>query len=238
MKRFLLIALALLSLEAFAQNDRSYVTETEDYIAWQPGVKLTFDMFKKEKPTEVDLKAMHNDNRNSIPYMGFYRCLDEPKSKSGWKKGQFEKAYFCPVFSKHQSYMAVKDTFDLQIAQVQWDILELGTRTSRMELDSLQNRVNSFTGSPTSGGISTYYETVSKDGDQFYRELSYGFFKEVILPRNREMYTKYRELVDNLLSSTAAYATTPEEAERLLLKKPLEKYLKEAKTVIKDLGNR
>ena len=49
------------------------------------------------------------------------------------------------------------------------------------------------------------------------------------------MYIKYRGLLDELLLSTADYATTPEEAERLLLKKPIDKNLKQAKNVIGDL---
>ena len=235
MKRFLLIALSLLSLEAIAQETRSYVTETDDYIAWRPDVKLTFDMFKKSTPNEKDTKAMQDDNRKCVPYLGFYRILDVPKSRSGWKKGQFEKAYYCAMFSKHQSYMAERDTFDLQIAQAQWDILELGTRKSRMLLDSLQRQINSDSGGPVSGVASIFYETASQKGEELYGMLSYIFFKEVILPRDRVMYCKYRELLDKLLSDTAPYATSPEEAERFLLKKPLEKYLKPAKTVIGDL---
>lgn len=234
MKRFLLIALSLLSLEAIAQEARTYVTETDDYIAWQPDVKLTFDMFKKSTPDETDTKVMLDDNRECVPYLGFYRILDVPKRRSGWKR-QFEKAYYCAMFSKHQSYMAERDTFDLQIAQAQWDILELGTRTSRMLLDSLQHQVNSASGVATNGVVSIFYETASKQGEELYGMLSYGFFKEVILPRDREMYNKYRELLDELLSDTAPYATSPEEAERFLLNKPLEKNLKPARTVIGDM---
>lgn len=235
MKRLLLIALSLLPLEAIAQEARTYVTETVDYIAWRPDVKLTFDMFKKSAPNEKDTKIMQDDNRKCVPYLGFYRVLDEPRNLSGWKKGQFEKAYYCAMFSKHQSYMAERDTFDLQLAQAQWDILEFGTRTSRMFLDSLQHYFDSCSGVATSGVVSIFYETASKQGEELYGKLSHSFFKEVILPRDREMYTKYRELLDDFLSGTAPYATSPEEAERLLFKKPLEKYLKPARTVIGDL---
>ena len=237
MKRLIIVLLALISLCAVAQEPHLYVTETEDYIAWQPNVKLTFDMFQKSAPTERDLQVMQEDNRNATPYLGFNRVLDEPKTKSGWKE-HFEKAYFCPMFSKYQSYIAVKDTFDLDVAQAQWDIVELGTRRSRIILDSLQNQANRINEVPTNGVVSIFYETASQEGIDYYHQILLGFLKEVVLPSYKEMFVKYRQLLDEMLEDTKAYSTSPEEAERLLLRKPLEKYLKEAKKGIGDLRKR
>ena len=234
MKRLLIISFVLVSISALAKEPRKYVTETDKYIVWQPGVKLTFDMFMKSEPTDKDLKSMKDDNRKSMPYLGFYRVLDVPKHLSK-KKSNMEKAYFCATFSKHQSYMAERDSFDLQIAQAHWDIIELGTRKSRMVLDNLQKQADSLSNGPVSGVKSIYFETAYQEGNDLYNELLYGLFKEVILPRDKEMYIKYRGLLDELLLSTDDYATTPEEAERLLLKKPIDKNLKQAKNVIGDL---
>ncbi|MBP5676813.1 MAG: hypothetical protein J6W94_07395, partial [Bacteroidales bacterium] len=62
MKRFLIIASVFLSIGALAKEPRKYITETDKYIVWQPGVKLTFDMFMKNEPTDKDLKSMKDDN--------------------------------------------------------------------------------------------------------------------------------------------------------------------------------
>ena len=231
-KGLILIALVLLSFNCFAQY------ETETHIAWQPNVKLTFDMFQKSEPTETDLKGMQSDNRSSVPYLGFYRALDVPKKRNGWKKGQFEKAYFCATFSKFLSYMAERDTFDLQLAQAQWDILELATRKSRAMLADLQHRFDSISNGPTSGIVSLFYETAYQEGYDFFTQASYIFLKEVVVPRDKEQFLMHREELDNLLEEMADYATTPEEAERLLYGKPLEKYLTPAKTFIGDLRNK
>ena len=55
MKQILLSLLFLMIVQgSLCAQERTYITETDDYIAWQPGVKLTFDMFKNPKPSEKD----------------------------------------------------------------------------------------------------------------------------------------------------------------------------------------
>ena len=50
MKQILLSFFFLLIVQgSLCAQERTYITETDDYIAWQPGVKLTFDMFKCTK---------------------------------------------------------------------------------------------------------------------------------------------------------------------------------------------
>ena len=228
MKRYLLFLLLVVScISAMSQEQRSYITETDKYIVWQPGTKLTFEMFEKKDPTERDLQGMESDHRNSVPYLGFWRVLDIPKKKNGWKKGQKGEAYFCATFSKFQSYMAVPDTFELQLVQAQWDLCELGTRVSRMFLDSLQTLM----GPSTTGIAESFFTTSNNCGKDAYLRLSYEFLRDVVLPKDHEKYQKYRIMLDGMLDATSEFATRPEEAERLLLKKPTKKHLKQAKEV-------
>lgn len=212
----------------------SYITENENYCIWQPGVQLTFEMFRNISPDTADIRAMKNDNRQLMPYLGFWKVVDVPKKKSGWKKGQTEKGYLCAAFSKYQSCILARDSFDLKCAQLQWDALELGTRSSRMHLDSL--RIKTETNESTVDNfLSFYFMTAVDAGQNFYNLLSYNILHEVVLPRNREKYSEYRHLIDRMLEESKQYSTSKEEATRLLIGKPIEPHLKEAKYIVGDL---
>lgn len=212
----------------------SFITENDSYCIWQPGVKLTFEMFKKTIPDTAEIRVMKNDNRQLLPYLGFWKILDVPKKKTGWKKGQIEKGYLCAAFSKDQSCISARDTFDLKCAQLQWDALELGTRSCRKHLDSLRIKFDT-NATKTDNFLSVFFMTAYGVGKDFYNMLSYNILHEVVLPRNHEKYLEYRCLIDELLDETSQYATTQEEATRLLERKPLEPYLKEAKQLVGDL---
>ena len=229
---FAVFALLVL-LTVSAQQQSVYRTETEKHIVWQPGVKLTFDMFQNTQPSASDTAMMHRDNRQSLPYLGFWDVLDVPKKKS-WKD-LHEQAYFCAAFSKFQSFVVVRDSFDLAVAQMQWDIMELGTRMSRMFLDSQQTNAEESLGCPVTGVVYTFYSTAAAKGRDFYGSLSKALLDNVLVPRDQEKLVEYRRFVDEMLASTAKFATRPEEAWRLLSEKPTQPGLKRAKKVVGPL---
>lgn len=232
---FLLVALCALPLQA---QERKYITETDDYIIWQPGVKLTFDMFKNTAPTEKALSDMRLDNKKHLSYRRFCGVLDVPKKKS-WKKGHYaEKAYFAAKFSKFQSYMAERDSFELQVAQTEWDICELATRKCRSLLDSIQIDHDSINGVHTTGVVSIYYYTVYVDGADLYYNFLSAFYNEVVKPHDSERLKEFREFINALLEETAYYATTPEEAERFLFHVPVDENLMQAKQTVGDMKQR
>lgn len=235
MKHLSLLLFVFYSLTTTAQQTPASIYETEDYIVWQPSVKLTFEMFRNTNPSTSDKELMSKDHRQSLPYLGFWKILDVPKRKSGWKKGIYEQAYFCATFSKFQSCMVVRDSFDLQVAQLQWDILELGTRRSRMILDSLQTMSEKQAGMKLSGVVATYYSTAAAQGEEMYLGFSKTFLQDLLPSRNQEKLLEYRKFMDEMLENTSKYATNLEEAERLLFKKPLSSQLKQAETIIGDL---
>jgi|GEM_PF-841795 len=235
LKPLSLIVLLFCCLTLTAQEEPIYQTENEKHIIWQPGVKLTFDMFQNTHPNAHDLAAIEKEHRHSLPYLGFWKVLDVPKKKSGWRKGIKEQAYFCAAFSKFQSFIVVRDSFDLEVAQIQWDILELGTRYSRIILDSLQMTAEAETGGPVTGLVSIYFFTAGTKGEELYNGFMKTFLKEAAIPRNHEKLLEYRKFVDEMLDQTSKFATRSEEAWRFLSDKPIQSNLKMAKNIIGDL---
>lgn len=236
MKRLFYCILGLILCQCnLTAQERTYVTETEDYIAWQPGVKLTFDMFKKVEPTEWDTINMKRENRQSMPYLGYYHVLDVPKKvsrKGGWKDGLGEKAYFCAMFSKHQSYMAVRDSFELKVSQALWDIVELSVRCCRRGLDHYQKMFDKDIEGHTTGVVAMFFYAECKKWEETKNELSLMVIKDVVIPHDYDRYLEIRKELDEMLDSTALYASTPEEAERFLLNKPLDDRYKMAEQLI------
>jgi len=223
-------------LTAVAQKESVYQTENEKHIIWQPGVKLTFDMFQNTQPNEHDLAVIEKEHRQSLPYLGFWKVLDVPKKKSGWWNGVGEHPYFCAAFSKFQSFVVVRDSFDLEVAQLQWDIMELGTRHSRMILDSLQTTaVAEAGGKRVTGLISIYFYTAAKRGEELCNGYSKTVLTEAAIPRDHEKLLNHRKFVDEMLEQTSEYATRPEEAWRLLSQEPIQPDLKMAEKITGDL---
>ena len=239
MHKFLSILVFLFCcLTIAAQKESAYQTENDKHIIWQPGVKLTFDMFQNTQPNAHDLAVIEKEHRHSLPYLGFWKVLDVPKKKSGWRKGVKEHPYFCAAFSKFQSFVVVRDSFDLEVAQIQWDILELGTRRSRMILDSLQTTAEAESGGPVTGLVSIYFYTAGTIGEELYQGFMKTFLKEAAIPRNHEKLLEYRKFVDEMLDQTSKFATRPEEAWRFLSEKPIQSDLKMPENIIGDLRNR
>ncbi len=239
MKKIILCIVCLMvSQYAILAQEKTYITETDDYIAWQPGVKLTFDMFKNTKPSEKDSVIMAKYGLKAERYTGFYYVLDVPKKarrKGGWKDGLGEKAYFCAMFSKHQSWMSVCDTFELQMSQAIWDIEEWGTRLSRKYLSDMEKQFQEANGGhKTTGVISIFYVDACRHGRKWKKQLMDEFIHHVVLPSDTTKYLEYRKLIDELLADTEEFASKPEDAERFLLEKPVDQRYKKAEFTIGD----
>ena len=92
-KLFTLIAL-IVSIQCFVQ------IETEPHVIWQPGAKLTFDMFQGTPADSAYAKKLTDINVYHQVATGFWAVLDVPDSKRGWKKGMVEKYCFCAAMEK------------------------------------------------------------------------------------------------------------------------------------------
>ena len=229
-KLFILIAL-FVSVQSFAQ------IETDTHVFWQPGAKLTFEMFQGTVPDSSYVKKLTDLNIYHQIATGFWAALDVPKSKKGWKKGMMEKYYFCSAMEKGNSFFIVKDSTELKYAQLIWDICEVATRISRRNLDQFVSSLNEGLDKPANGGASIQYMTCLNDGRQFGKEVTHALFDKVITTHNEEEYIKFRAQIDSLLQELAAYATTEEEIRRLISDQSDEGYMP-ATTVNPDFKGR
>lgn len=209
---FVIIAL-FFSIQSFAQ------VETETHVFWQPGAKLTFDMFQGAAPDSAYVKKLTDLNIYHQIATGFWAALDVPNSKKGWKKGMIEKYYFCAAMDKRQSFFIVKDSTELKYAQLLWDICEVATRISRRNLDQFVSSVNEGLNKPANGAISIQYMTCLNDGRQFGKEATFAFIDKVITTHDENEYQKYRSQIDSLLQELDKYATKEEEEIRRLTSK-------------------
>lgn len=229
-KLFILIAL-FVSVQSFAQ------IETDTHVFWQPGAKLTFEMFQGTVPDSSYVKKLTDLNIYHQIATGFWAALDVPKSKKGWKKGMMEKYYFCSAMEKGNSFFIVKDSTELKYAQLIWDICEVATRISRRNLDQFVSSLNEGLDKPANGGASIQYMTCLNDGRQFGKEVTHALFDKVITTHNEEEYIQFRAQIDSLLQELAAYATTEEEIRRLISDQSDEGYMP-ATTVNPDFKGR
>ena len=180
-KLFILIAL-FVSVQSFAQ------IETDTHVFWQPGAKLTFEMFQGTAPDSSYVKKLTDLNIYHQIATGFWAALDVPKSKKGWKKGMMEKYYFCSAMEKGNSFFIVKDSTELKYAQLIWDICEVATRISRRNLDQFVSSLNEGLDKPANGGASIQYMTCLNDGRQFGKEVTHTLFDKVITTHNENEY--------------------------------------------------
>ena len=229
-KLFILIAL-FVSVQSFAQ------IETDTHVFWQPGAKLTFEMFQGTAPDSSYVKKLTDLNIYHQIATGFWAALDVPKSKKGRKKGMMEKYYFCSAMEKGNSFFIVKDSTELKYAQLIWDICEVATRISRRNLDQFVSSLNEGLDKPANGGASIQYMTCLNDGRQFGKEVTHALFDKVITTHNEEEYIQFRAQIDSLLQELAAYATTEEEIRRLISDQSDEGYMP-ATTVNPDFKGR
>ena len=218
MKKVFIIIALFFSIQCFAQ------IETDTHVFWQPGAKLSFEMFQGAPSDSAYVKKLTDLNIYHQVATGFWAALDVP-DKKGWKKGLMEKYYFCAAMEKSNSFFIVKDSTELKYAQLIWDICEVATRISRRNLDQFVTSVNDGLDKPANGAISIQYMTCLNDGRQFGKEVTHALFDKVITTHDETEFQKFRSQIDELLQQLEAYATKEEEIRRLISHTPDKGYM-------------
>ena len=237
MKKIALLFILLL-IASFRCNAQY---ETDTHIVWQPGVKLTFEMFQGAPSDSACVQKMESLNIYHQMATGFWAALDVPDSRRRWKTMK-EKYSFCAAMDKTQSFFIVRDSTELKYAQLIWDICEVATRISRKKLVEFEKEANDklaekYGERKYNGVISIAYASCLNDGKQFGQEMKQTVLNEVIKTHDEEAYLQFRTMIDTFLLELEEYATTEEEIKRLLSDNPAKGY-KLAPTVVGDLKKR
>ena len=219
MKRTFALLALFATIQCFAQ------IEDDTHVFWQPGAKLTFEMFQGEPADSAQVKKLTDRNIYHVISTGLWSALDVPDEK-GWKKGKMEKYYFCAAMEKGSSFFIVRDSTELKYAQLIWDICEVSARIARRNLTQFVNSLNEGLKKPANGGASMQYMTCLNDGKQFGDETTHALFNFVITTHDEEAYLAFREHIDKLLTELEEYATTPEEIDRLSSGQPEQGYMR------------
>ena len=230
MKRLLAFILLVVSLDCFAQ------VETDRYVIWQPGAKLTFEMFQGHPLDSAQVKRFSDLHIYHAIATGFWSVLDMPEPE-GWEEGWEEKYSFCAAMDKQNSFFIVRDSTELKYAQLLWDVCELATRISRKNLVQFVDSIHEGLDYRANGAIAIQYMTCLNDGKEFGYGLTMAIIDEVITTHDEATYQKVRDFVDARLEELSAFATTEEEIDRLLTDKPQDGY-KRAETLNPDIKNR
>ena len=217
--RLILCLLLVMSMDCLAQN------ETETHVFWQPGAKLSYDMFQGAPSDTVSaVQKLRGWNINFEVYLGFWHAVDIPRSMKDRNKMP-EKYYFCAAMEKGRSVLLVRDSTELKYCQMLWDICELATRVARERLEHYVGLKRAASRKKDKYVVCRECMTAVNDGKEYGRDMTRMFFSEVARPRNEEAYRIMRARVDSLLTEYKDYATTEEEIRRLSTGQPDKKYM-------------
>lgn len=199
---------------AYSYSQKPSRIENDEYVFWQPGVRLTLDDYQgNDHPENLNAeelwKAMATEN------ISFKMVVDHPKD-SAMRGQRMEQLYMVPVFSKRTSYNLDKDTAIIKYDQLYFDMAELTTRRLRI---SLRRRLNN---NPNEYGIYVKgFLSLKNFLLKFYKENNLGAETSVFFKYKGDSYEKVRKNIDSTLEITKEYATSPDECKRIMSGKPL-----------------
>lgn len=225
--RFLLLFVGLL----FGANMLAAQTpliESSTRKAWQPNQQVRpadFQAVPSAQLRNLQQKAgLLTDSRIS-----FSSVLDVPRRKRD-RGPLLEKAYFAAIWLKDQSATLTTDTAEMAKQQILFDLAELSARKARRTLQALQDSTRAY------GTAYIYYVTVANQACALYHRQAEAYTKAIYIDNNPVAYAKWRKMVHLALQETAAYATSAQDAQRLIDGKPVEPEYEQSPTVLGTLG--
>lgn len=151
-------------------------TEDSIHIFWQPEVKLTINVYQgKSNPTIEKLMTKYGISASAS--VGIWSVLDIPKKKNQ-RHNLYKKVYIAPAFEKTTSFYISKDSLQIEMQNLYFDICEIWARWARKELKSYQDSTKSI------GTTSMFYMTVKAEMNQnrvsMYKDIliKYSWKKE------------------------------------------------------------
>ena len=227
MKRtLLLLTLCLFAISVQAQKEQVYQNESKTHIGWQADRRLTKDDYQgdfSKDPRQqfyCDKVGLCVNAATGV----FYR-IDVRKGR--YKPGEYyEKLYVAPLFQKNIScYSPTADSMDFAKQQLVLDIDELTARYMKYQFHHFLDTFNLHCDNECTFFFMSFYE----EAMAFHDTVISRYTNDVYLVNREGAFVEWRQRVDQLLDSYRDFATTPEEVQRILFDKPLDKKLKLAK---------
>ncbi len=208
----LLLSLLLQQEAIFGQD--AFLTSNETKILWQPNTVLSKDDYQGTLTLHLD-SLMKKYGMEASACIGIWSVLDVPKKKKD-RYRKFEKFYFAPAFDRMGSTRISDDSSQLAIENLSFDMAEYWSRWARRELQTFQDSTQA------TGTLTIWYQTVVDQMQHNKSSMYLGYIKDVCIDKKSGAFEDWKRLVSDLLKSTEAWTTTPEECHRLLTKTPVE----------------
>lgn len=227
--REIIIILGALLIYGNAIAQKKYKTDTEDFLYWQPGVKVAYDDYKSDLTDRFSEISSIYDSW-TISKFTIQAVLDLPVSTISYK-GK-EKAYFAPVFFKKLSYSRDNDQYEIKFDQLNFDLAEICSRLARKRIDSVlaNNKGNSE--------ILQYYflRCTIEMREQLWTLLSKMYIDVKLIKRTGAL-ERWEKMIAALLKQTEKYATQPVECHRFITGEPVEKNYVKAPTLFGSIAD-
>jgi hypothetical protein len=134
-----------------------------------------------------------------------------------------------PVFCKKCSCFLTKDSMNLLVARLLFDIAETTTRSIRRELQQYQDQMN------IDNVYSMFFTTVRNKWEGEMQSYFGSIVKQVLIEKNDSIYYAWRADVDTVLLESTEFATEPIDCHRIIINKPIEENYKAAESIMGDM---
>lgn len=199
------------SLSIHAQ---SATTETERYVFWLEDREIGFEDFKSPGDSAIEAKLTPL-GIHAVASVGLWWVMDVPKKKRD--RGRLlEKVYMAPAFDKSESYMLVRDSFQLKTQILYFDILEVLARHARRQLQAISDSMGHYYGTSW-----IMCSTIMGDTKEMQKKVYDSYTREVLIERVEGAYEEWRRNIDEALNETVQWATKEEERERFIRQEPI-----------------
>lgn len=219
--------LFVLTQSNFLLGQSTFPTRNTTHIFWQPQNAPKIDDYLGT-PDSLLLAKIKDKNIHSSAALGIWAVLDVPKSNRD-KKRKFEKIYFVPAFDNNKSFLGIKDSTELAIHNLTFDLCEVWARWARKKLFEIKTETNLI------GAMSIYFKTIEQEMNANRLNAQRTYFQEVVVTRNTEAYLKWKKFVEDSFIKYKDFATSPEECYRFIKNEPIEKDYIKSPTVIGPL---
>lgn len=206
-------------------------TEDKDNLYWQPDVEIDYSHFQSESDADcIKYAAKYGVKMSAnIQLKGIVDIPKSHLSRKIKKRTGSDKAYLAPLFCKNCSCILSKDSVELAVYQLLFDVAEMCSRGARKELIEIQKQMN------TNNVNTMFFTTIRNKWDERMRGTWESIYQDVLIQKKDSSYVEWRKLVDELLEANKDYSTQPNEIKRLILGEPIEQDYVQAKLIMGDL---
>jgi hypothetical protein len=130
------------------------------------------------------------------------------------------------------SYTLTRDTMQIAMQQLYFDIAETWARWARQQLTMYQDTMKGH------GALYIMYSTVLKEAKAGQQQMNDAYTKDVIIDKKPGAFDKWKKIVDDKLHETSSWSTKPEDCYRFIVNQPIDANYEQSPTVLGALSDK